>query len=201
MSLISGPSSGHTVAAALAFTAAVAGLWFLNSVHTFTKPQFSIKTLPKGSKYLVKGYRGQYRDAKKYAEGLPKSVASSWVALYWDDPRIMHDRCRFSVGVPSAGLSSETRQTLLSQGFVECHVDEDIETLYCAFPYTGKISGIVAAIRVYPAWVDAAKELGKGHGPIVKITPNESEGFTEFYFMTMPPKEGSSFAKCMSSVS
>ena len=169
-------------------------------IGAFTKVEFKLKKLPKGSKFIVKGHRGEYRDAKTHVNSLPGTSDSSAV-IYWDDPRIMGKRCRFSVGIPCTD-SNATAEAAMSQesGWTEVETEEDMEALYCAFPYTGPLSAIVAAIRVYPQWVEETLRLGKGHGPIVKITPAKSGGFIEFYFLTMPPASPSSFMSCMSSI-
>jgi len=193
---MSAPSRGALVAcAALAATAGL--VWYANEVGAFRELKFDLRKLPKGTKFLVKGYRGDYSEAKPHINALPVETEQI-VAIYWDDPRLMGNRCRYSIGIV-CGKQPEVEAKLKSEGgWTECEIESDLEILYCAVPYTGTVSGIVASIRVYPAWVEEAKKRGKAHGPIVKVTSKKA-GLIEFNFLTMPPPP-SSFSRAMDKI-
>ena len=175
------------------------GLWLAHQHGIFHTITFNLVNVSKGKKFLVKGHRGEYRDAKQYFNELPEST-KQMVGIFWDDPRIMGKRCRYSVGIVCAEeqeeeSASEVELRKKDDGeWKDCEIDSNLEALYCSFPYTGSISTIIASIRVYPLWVEEAKKRGKGHGPIIRITTKE-KGLIEFYFLTAPPP--SSFAKAM----
>lgn len=172
-------------------------LWYSG---LFTPLKFRLTRYPKSEakRIRLKGcYRGKYRDAAKFIRQIEKELkADHTVVIFWDDPRIVGEtRCRFSVGIVLNEEKNEHDQRW--KGWSEVEVDTDLEAIYISLPYTNPLSNIVAAARVYPAWVEECKRLGKGHGPIIKIT-NKSQSSIEFYFLTMPPPP--SFAKSMDHV-
>jgi hypothetical protein len=173
-------------------------LWYSGLFSTF---KFSLTHLKKNNKaklWLKGCYRGRYRDAANYVRKLEKELKyTNTVVIFWDDPRIVgENRCRFSVGIVLEQDEIEGGELLKEKlkDWIPVQQDTDLEAIYTSLPYTNSLSNIIAAARVYPAWVEECKRLGKGHGPIVKIT-NKSKGFIEFYFLTMPPPP--SFAKSM----
>ena len=158
--------------------------YVLKRAGAFYSIKFLLKSLPQGKKMLLKGYRGEYREVKKFLDKIPSD--NRVVAVYWDDPNIVEEKSfRFSVGVIQ-GENPALDEQLKLQKYLETEVEHDLEAIYCEFPYTGTLSFIIGAFRVFPKWVEEAKRLNKGHGPIFQILSKKEEK-ADFFFLTFPP--------------
>jgi hypothetical protein len=155
----------------------------------FQRVLFDLKPVPNDKGFVVKTYKGTYKNIGSKFEELFKIISGKegWeetVGVYWDDPKKAGEgNCRFSIGVCLKPENIALRDLLIREGYTVIKIEKDKPSLHCTFPFVGTLSVWISLFRVYSACDREMKRRGLKESEKAAVLEITRCGATELYFM------------------